>query len=436
MTRNRWTCLWFDLGSTQVLALLRIFVGLTFLQKLTGFHNFFSSFRWTVRLPRHAFSKTSSYYIDAFRLPVPGFEWLPAPSLQVYRGIEVALLILALCFIVGLFTRMVGPIMAVLWTYLFLLSQFNYSHHVFTFVLVLLVLGFSRCGDHYSLDAYLFGAGRTPPRRPVTSLRMIQVLVSVIYLFGALAKFSGGWMDGGFIEDMYRTNRMNGALAGLAPMMGYAVLGSSTIIIETLLVFGLWVPRLRALSWWLGVALHLGIDTMMGVTTFSTQMMALYIAFIDPVAGRHVVLYDGSCSLCVRCRRAANLFDWFRRFTWLDFRDPAVMAAVTCVTADQLEREMVVIDDTGQPHSGFAGWRAILSRMPLGFMVVWPLYLPPMTWLGERLYRWVAANRYTPVHCGDGACRLDAPDRDGLPEDPWHDTVARANALAQGGQTG
>jgi predicted DCC family thiol-disulfide oxidoreductase YuxK len=160
-------------------------------------------------------------------------------------------------------------------------------------------------------------------------------------------------------------------------------------------------------------------------------MMMPFIAFIDPIPGRRVVLYDGSCKLCVRCRRFINLFDWFRRFTWLDFRDSQVMARVNFVTAEHLEREMVVIDKTGQLHSGFAGWRAILSRIPVSFLFVWPLYFPLITALGERLYRTVSAHRFAPKRCGNGSCQLEGPSLAPTPG-PWCETLSLANERASG----
>jgi predicted DCC family thiol-disulfide oxidoreductase YuxK len=147
--------------------------------------------------------------------------------------------------------------------------------------------------------------------------------------------------------------------------------------------------------------------------------------------GRNLVLYDGSCALCLRSRRVVRVFDWFQMFTWLNFRNPAIMEDVTCVTADALDTEMVVIDAGGGLHRGFGGWRAIAVRLPVSAWAAWLMYLPPLDWAGRKLYRWVAANRFSLAHCGDEGCRLPDAFSEPMPDGPWRETLSRANQRAQ-----
>ena len=99
---NRWNRFWFEERSTESLCLLRIFFGAVFLMKMTGFHNLQRIGKLRARFPNHTFREESDYFLGAFRLPVPGFEWLPVPELWQYQALETVLLIAGLFFVVGL----------------------------------------------------------------------------------------------------------------------------------------------------------------------------------------------------------------------------------------------------------------------------------------------------------------------------------------------
>ena len=58
-----------------------------------------------ITFPRYRFRHESDYFLEAFRMPVPFLEWLPAPSLVWYQRLEVMLMVAAVLFAVGLFTR-------------------------------------------------------------------------------------------------------------------------------------------------------------------------------------------------------------------------------------------------------------------------------------------------------------------------------------------
>lgn len=98
--------------------------------------------------------------LDTFYLPYPLTRWLPLPDAWWWDRIEEATLVLAIFMTVGLFTRVVTPLLALLFTYSFLLSQWNSYHHMLVFVWVLWILALSDCGRHFSLDALLFHRGR------------------------------------------------------------------------------------------------------------------------------------------------------------------------------------------------------------------------------------------------------------------------------------
>ena len=423
---SRWKQFWFAPTSTESLAMLRIFFGAVFFMKLTGTTRFFFAETHTMRFPRHFFSSADNYFLSSFRLPVPGFAWLVPPSFEGYRAIESWILIFCVFFTAGYLARWIGPILLALYGYLFVLTQFTYSHHGFLFLIVLAILAFSRCSDHLSVDAY-FGAGRHRQLVSAVPIRLIQVLVTTIYLFSCASKLNQGWFGGSVISLLIEDGRLIGVLGPVASMVPARVLSVVVVFLEGFLVLGLWNVRLRHTAILLGLMMHIGIDMMMDVTTFGMQMMVLYIAFIDPVARRTAVFYDGNCSLCVRSMRLIALFDWFRRFAWLDFRNPNVRTLIRCATTEQLESQMMLVRPTGKIDFGFNGWRYILTKLPLTFVPSHFLYLPLISGAGRVLYRLVARSRFGLVHCQPGQCDSVGDHVTSGLKEPWMDSIRIAN---------
>lgn len=106
-----------------------------------------------------------------------------------------------------------------------------------------------------------------------------------------------------------------------------------------------------------------------------------------------VVLFDGRCGLCLGSRRWAEKLDWYGAVNWVNFRDPEVRAAVPQLTDAQLENEMWVVRADGRAMSGFAAWRDLLKGLPLMFLPALLLYVPPIPFIGKRVYRYIAARR-------------------------------------------
>jgi predicted DCC family thiol-disulfide oxidoreductase YuxK len=71
-----------------------------------------------------------------------------------------------------------------------------------------------------------------------------------------------------------------------------------------------------------------------------------------------------------------------------------------------LEQMHVVTPDRKRFHVGFAAFRWMAWRMPLTWGIAPLLYLPGTRWLGNKVYLWVARNRYNLVPCKDGVCVL------------------------------
>jgi predicted DCC family thiol-disulfide oxidoreductase YuxK len=443
---NQWNRFWFEARSTQSLCLLRIFFGAVFAAKMMGLTNLQRIGELKMIFPRYRFSHEGSFFFDGFYMPLPGLEWLPVPSLVWYQRLEVLLMIAAVFFAVGLFTRASSIFIAAVYLYFFLLSQFNYRHHIQVLVIVFVVLAFSHCADHYSIDAYLRGPTHPRPKRSILPLRLLQVMVSILYFFSTTMKVlnTDGWITGKLMHVYYLQGSLSGDLVdwtnrwfidpAWAPYhddfwrcTGFA-LGWVTILVEGLLIFGLWFRKTRPWAIWLGFMLHLGIDMTMSVSSFSMQMWVLYVLFIDSQSGRTVVLYDGTCPLCQRSTRWCNLLDWLRRVSWVNFRNPEIRKQLPYLTSEELDAEMFVLTPEGRLYRGYNAWRRIAGLLPLTFLVTFMLYIPPIPQIGRAVYAWIAKHRYSWFHCKDETCRIDLnpPAPSPYNTEGWQETLAAA----------
>ena len=328
MLNFNWNKFWFEKRSRESLCIIRIFIGLTFLYKQGVFNNLLAK-KVVFEFPQHTFNSPMLYYFDFFRNPIPGFEWLPHPTFTQFHMIENVVFVLTILFTLGLFTRIVGPLIALLYLYLFMLSQFIYYHHIMHFVVVLLILGFSNCSDHYSLDS-LIRKAKEIPKRKILPIRLIQVLISIIYFFSFIQKLRGGWLTGDIMVVFHHQGSVYGpfiyflnnlfSYEFLQPFEHYCWRSFAwfTLFAEGLLVFGLWVPRLRRFTLLVGVVFHFGIDLTMRVASFSFQMFCVYIAFILPEAKQHRVEYNSGNGKHKLLVSVGKLLDWFQRIKWVD----------------------------------------------------------------------------------------------------------------------
>lgn len=365
--KGAWNRYWFAPVPLQTLGLVRIFVTLTFLLKLVGTWGLWKGwegvrFRWP---SRHSFAYGE--FVNA----VPGFEWLPVPTVAQFRTGEEVVLYASLLFCVGLFTRVSGAVVAggLLW---FLLgSQWNYLHHVNVYTWVFLLLALAPSGDHFSLDAVLRrwwakrrGRTHTPPLRPILWQRIFVVFLSILYAATTAAKLGPGWFEGQVMEMMVNRGWTKGYSDLIVLVMTPKMLAWWTIFAEGMLAFGLLFPRTRRLAAWCGFALHLGIDLMMNVTTFSYLMVSLYLTAGSPRTGETVVRVDPTQRGHRLAAGLVRAVDWCGRTTVR--RDGTGPVSVTL--------------PSGTVHTGRRAVLSVLARSPLTYLLAHPLDAAAGAW--------------------------------------------------------
>jgi Vitamin K-dependent gamma-carboxylase len=158
--------------------------------------------------------------------------------------------------------------------------------------LLVIVLAFylmlAPSGAALSVDRWLEARPRfwEFPRRSLWPLRLIQVQVSLLYLFAVWAKVRGEtWNEGTAVSYAFRIEDLE-----RFPVPGFVMdslllvnlMTFGTLAVELALAILVWNGKLRPWVLLLGVLLHLGIDYAVRVGFFSYAALVAYIAFIPP----------------------------------------------------------------------------------------------------------------------------------------------------------
>lgn len=335
-----------------------------------------------------------------FRLADPAFVRLP-----IVKPIEMALVAAwplflliwigaAAAFAAGFFTRVAGTVLTALGAAFIASDQQLYSNHLYLLTTVVAILTLAGAGNGFAIRPdEATGAARW-------GRFLLKFQLSVIYAFSALAKLNASYLSGSVMASYLRSD---GPLAVPQQWRGFEamlVLSIVALVIEALLAIGLWLPKWRRNAFVVGLGMHAAIlltfDPPLPFLAFGILTLALYVQFLDAPAASRLVIWDRSCSFC------ASSVAWARRFDWLgalrfEGNDDVVLLAAHDISRQAADEAMHVVD-TGDTSAGFDAVRRIAEVLPVSFLWAPLLGLPPVRFVGDRVYREVARRR----HCRIG----------------------------------
>jgi predicted DCC family thiol-disulfide oxidoreductase YuxK len=97
-------------------------------------------------------------------------------------------------------------------------------------------------------------------------------------------------------------------------------------------------------------------------------------------------------------------FDTFGVLQFYDFHDAETMAAkFPMIRLEEAEEAMIAVTEELKIFKGFYTFRQIMLRSPWFWLFLPVFYFPGASYIGSRLYSWIAKNR---SHLG---CRLSKP---------------------------
>lgn len=325
-------------------------------------------------------------------------------------------------FTLGLFTQASCILMTLTCYYFYALNNYHIGTLSFDILLVTLVLmcltGYA--GDALSVDALRRGDAASYRRlRPFFAQRLLQLQLVITFWHTALNKFTSGgnWLTGNPWHDLMHYPPIGvvrefpfRAWLGAQPELCYGI-GIGVIVFELLAPLLWWIPRTRPFGIALGILFQLMLWVTLHVPTIFLflfpPMMLLFIApeqlvgWIEARQQRNqrmirpILLYDGHCGFCLASIQRLRVLDLWHQIELRDFHTESnLMALHPELTPERCQSEMVLLEPDGRLSGGFGAFRRLALRLPLLWLFVPLVYVPGASWIGSRVYRWVATHRY------------------------------------------
>lgn len=110
---------------------------------------------------------------------------------------------------------------------------------------------------------------------------------------------------------------------------------------------------------------------------------------------RDTCFYDAQCGLCRRTVRVLRALDWLRRLEFVDMNRAADLPVDPALAMQGMPMRTA----GGRVLVGLPAVRRALMQTPLGASLAWALYLPGVSAVADRVYRWVAVHRRRDAAC-------------------------------------
>lgn len=377
-----------------------------------------------------AFKETNASFFT------PGVIALVAQSPDALVIAMTALFYVTLAFFaVGLFSQIACILMTLCCYFFYALN----SLHIGTLSYdILLVTLFLMCvtgthGDFFSLDALRRGDPLAYKRkRPFFVQRLLQLQIASTFFYTALCKFTaqGNWLTDNPVY--YLLNSTPESVVKHFPLREMIAknpdlcywIGAGIICSELALPFLLFIKRTRVFAIIYGILFHVMLLMTLHVPTiFFFLFPPQLLLFIDPervvqwiesrrrlneLHGQERLVYDGHCRFCNGSVRRTQVLDLFNKTALVNYQEwDEVKKIDPRLTRELCHSRMQLLAKNGKLYEGFFAFRYLAGKIAL----LWPLtpflYLPGMSWFGNRAYDFIAKNRYlfhSKKTCQDNSC--------------------------------
>ena len=324
---------------------------------------------------------------DPSVVPARLYDWAPRletlPEVLVFT---VVWMLAGAALTLGHRARLGAGVLCAMSIGLHVVDQNFWAHHVYFMTLVLLLL--TIIDSDASLSLRWLRDQR--PERDVLwwPVWLVQVQLTLAYLFTAIAKLNPAFLDGAVLQTALE---LPPDWAWLSPWIALPAL-----VAEFFIGVALWVPSLRPWAMLVGFGLHGLVPVLMGpyvgLLVFTLLVWSVYILFVDDRPRSRLVVWDDTCSFCRGWVTWLRRLDWLRVHRFEGSSRPEALAEAE-VTAEAANDE-IKLRVGSRTMGGFAAIGAILESLPIGFLWARALTLPPISWLGAAAYRRVARRRH------------------------------------------
>jgi len=222
------------------------------------------------------------YIKPVFYFSYYGFEWVQNPgSLWIYVLFGLMLLS-ALGILLGCFYRISATIFFLSFTYVELIDKSNYLNHYYFISLVSCLLIFIPAHRSFSVDARRNKsiASRT---EPMVYLFVLQLQVSIVYIFGAIAKLKYDWLVDAMPLKIWLNANSGLPIIGNFLGMGITsyIFSYAGLLFDLLVPFILWSRRWKWSGYVLVIVFHLFTHLFFYIGMFPFFMMLFTLVFLD-----------------------------------------------------------------------------------------------------------------------------------------------------------
>jgi predicted DCC family thiol-disulfide oxidoreductase YuxK len=354
----------------------------------------------------------------------PIVRYLPI-SATLVQVAYVVLLISTVLAAVGFLTR-IASIAFVLSLFYFLTipqlyGKIDHQEHIVVWVGALLAV--SRTADVWSIDALLRARRDARLRRPLVPraataysrpLRVTWLFLAITYLGPGLWKYRSTGLQWASPSNMRAIlyDKWYEVGSGYRPILQLdkhgvlLVLGAlGTLTFEIGFVFLIWNRYTRLVAAVMGAFFHTVTWLTLDISFWA--QLVIYVSFIEwTVIACHayrrrsfplIFAYDAGCG---PCRTTATVLARLALPCSVQFTSAQELAAENGQAIPglaALRSEIHLITSKGS-FRGFAAYRRVAWRIPVFWPIIPLLYVPPVSWSGERLYRALSRRR----HCAVG----------------------------------
>ena len=319
---------------------------------------------------------------------IPGTDWM--------RGFVAtalaAWLVGAILFTIGLWTRPAGMLLVAASAFLFLADQQLYSNHLLMLTAFIGLTTLADGGAALSVDARRRGA-HTVPAWPVW---LVMAQLTTVYVFSAISKLNPSFLSGSVLASYFRSDGILALPDSWRSFQLMFAISVAVICLELFVAIGLWLPYWRRNAFVAGLALHAGILATyeaphFPLLVFGVASLAPYVLFLNAAPASKLVIWDRSCDFCQMWIRWGQRLDWLGVLRYAGNEEEDVLAA-HAITREAADEALHLVDGDGI-HVGYDAVRRAAEVLPLTFLWAPLLGLPPVRWVGHRVYRRVARNR-------------------------------------------
>lgn len=114
----------------------------------------------------------------------------------------------------------------------------------------------------------------------------------------------------------------------------------------------------------------------------------------------YTLVYDGLCKICNPVADLVRQWDGPSGIEVVPSQAPGVTARFPWIPTAAFGQAIQLVGPDGKTWQGAAAIEQLLTVLPRGRWIAWVFRIPYVRTLADRVYRWIARNRYR-MGCGE-----------------------------------